>query len=74
MFESFGLTWLFGFWQLSSDLIVDWIRRNPKASLCTEEGLGSFKDIANFQDYHGLPEFREVRYRIYGLFLILAEV
>nr|AEY82446.1 1-aminocyclopropane-1-carboxylate synthase [Momordica charantia] len=45
--------------QLSSDLIVDWIRRNPKASLCTEEGLGSFKDIANFQDYHGLPEFRE---------------
>nr|ASG81407.1 ACS1 protein [Siraitia grosvenorii] len=44
--------------QLSSDLIVDWIRKNPKASLCTDEGLGSFKDIANFQDYHGLPEFR----------------
>ncbi|XP_038907009.1 1-aminocyclopropane-1-carboxylate synthase CMW33 [Benincasa hispida] len=44
--------------QLSPDLIVDWIRKHPEASICTDEGLMSFKDIANFQDYHGLPEFR----------------
>ncbi|KAJ7952261.1 1-aminocyclopropane-1-carboxylate synthase [Quillaja saponaria] len=31
---------------------------NPKAFICTAEGLGEFKDIAIFQDYHGLPEFR----------------
>ncbi|CAN4108328.1 unnamed protein product [Withania somnifera] len=44
--------------QLCSDLIEDWIKRNPKASICTPEGIKSFKAIANFQDYHGLPEFR----------------
>lgn len=44
--------------QLSSDLIVDWIRKHPKASICTDEGLESFKVIANYQDYHGLLEFR----------------
>ncbi|XP_057981060.1 1-aminocyclopropane-1-carboxylate synthase-like [Malania oleifera] len=44
--------------QLCSDLIQEWIRQNPKASICTTEGVHAFKDIANFQDYHGLPEFR----------------
>lgn len=44
--------------QLSSDLIVDWIKNHKKASICTDEGLESFRHIANFQDYHGLPEFR----------------
>ncbi|CAN4111531.1 unnamed protein product [Withania somnifera] len=44
--------------QLCFDLIEDWIKRNPKASICTTEGIKSFKAIANFQDYHGLPEFR----------------
>ncbi|NP_001292642.1 1-aminocyclopropane-1-carboxylate synthase CMW33 [Cucumis sativus] len=44
--------------QLSPDLLVDWIKKHPKASICTDEGLLNFKDIANFQDYHGLPEFR----------------
>ncbi|KAF5946278.1 hypothetical protein HYC85_016506 [Camellia sinensis] len=44
--------------QLSFDLIEDWIRKNPNASICTTEGANAFKDIANFQDYHGLPEFR----------------
>lgn len=43
-------------------MIVDWIRKHPKASICTDEGLLNFKDIANFQDYHGLPEFRNVLY------------
>ncbi|KAJ1443522.1 Pyridoxal phosphate-dependent transferase, major domain [Sesbania bispinosa] len=44
--------------QLCFDLIEDWIRKNPKASICNPEGLNKFRDIANFQDYHGLPEFR----------------
>ncbi|OVA02116.1 Aminotransferase [Macleaya cordata] len=44
--------------QLSFDLIEDWIKRHPEASICTIEGVNEFKDIANYQDYHGLPAFR----------------
>ncbi|KAG4992661.1 hypothetical protein AAZX31_09G233600 [Glycine max] len=44
--------------QLCFDMIQEWIRNNPKASICTAEGVNQFKYIANFQDYHGLPEFR----------------
>lgn len=46
--------------QLCFDLIEEWIRNNPKASICTPEGVNEFRRIANFQDYHGLPEFRNV--------------
>lgn len=45
--------------QLCFDLIQEWIERNPSASICTPEGAEEFKDIAIFQDYHGLPEFRK---------------
>ncbi|XP_055819608.1 1-aminocyclopropane-1-carboxylate synthase-like [Solanum dulcamara] len=45
--------------QLCFDLIQEWIVNNPKASICTYEGVQDFKDIAIFQDYHGLPEFRK---------------
>ncbi|CAH1419317.1 unnamed protein product [Lactuca virosa] len=45
--------------QLSPDLIQKWIAKNPKASICTKDGADSFKDIANFQDYHGLYDFRK---------------
>ncbi|KAE9605376.1 hypothetical protein Lal_00025319 [Lupinus albus] len=44
--------------QLCFDLTEEWIKNNPKASICTPEGVHKFRDIANFQDYHGLPEFR----------------
>ncbi|CAA0812135.1 1-aminocyclopropane-1-carboxylate synthase-like protein 1 [Striga hermonthica] len=44
--------------QLSLDLVQEWVQNNPKASICTAEGASDFKDIAIFQDYHGLPEFR----------------
>ncbi|XP_010669851.2 1-aminocyclopropane-1-carboxylate synthase [Beta vulgaris subsp. vulgaris] len=44
--------------QLSFDLIKEWMVQNPQASICTNEGVDKFTDIANFQDYHGLPEFR----------------
>ncbi|KAF7826099.1 1-aminocyclopropane-1-carboxylate synthase 1-like [Senna tora] len=44
--------------QLCFDKVAEWIRKNPKASICTPEGVSQFRDIANFQDYHGLPHFR----------------
>ncbi|KAG5593275.1 hypothetical protein H5410_043789 [Solanum commersonii] len=45
--------------QLCFDLIQEWVVNNPKASICTAEGTENFQDIAIFQDYHGLPEFRQ---------------
>ncbi|GFP91480.1 1-aminocyclopropane-1-carboxylate synthase [Phtheirospermum japonicum] len=44
--------------QLSHDSIEEWIIKNPIASISTREGVHAFKNIALFQDYHGLPEFR----------------
>ncbi|GLT84638.1 hypothetical protein SLE2022_028570 [Rubroshorea leprosula] len=44
--------------QLCFDLVEKWIRENPNASICTLEGADKFKEIAMFQDYHGLKEFR----------------
>jgi hypothetical protein len=46
--------------QLCFDLIQEWILNNPQASICTPEGVNDFREIAIFQDYHGLPEFRNV--------------
>ncbi|KAH6786149.1 hypothetical protein C2S51_038604, partial [Perilla frutescens var. frutescens] len=45
--------------QLSHDLIEEWIKKNPEASISSSEGVHAFKNIALFQDYHGLPEFRK---------------
>ncbi|CAA0820745.1 1-aminocyclopropane-1-carboxylate synthase-like protein 1 [Striga hermonthica] len=44
--------------QLSTDMIEEWIDKNPKASITTREGVHAFRNIALYQDYHGLPEFR----------------
>ncbi|KZV14916.1 hypothetical protein F511_40419 [Dorcoceras hygrometricum] len=52
--------------QLSFELIEDWIKKNPQASICTPEGVQAFKDIANFQDYHGLPQFRNAVAKFMG--------
>lgn len=46
--------------QLCFDLVQEWILKNPQASICTPEGVYDFSEIAVFQDYHGLPEFRNV--------------
>ena len=48
--------------QLCFDLIKEWMVKNQQASICTHEGVQKFMDIANYQDYHGLPEFRQVSY------------
>uniref|UniRef100_A0A5B7ARL9 1-aminocyclopropane-1-carboxylate synthase n=1 Tax=Davidia involucrata TaxID=16924 RepID=A0A5B7ARL9_DAVIN len=52
--------------ELCFDLIQDWIENNPKASICTAEGAHDFKDIAIFQDYHGLPQFRNAIAKFMG--------
>ncbi|XVF73120.1 hypothetical protein PTKIN_Ptkin12aG0176300 [Pterospermum kingtungense] len=52
--------------QLCFDLIKKWILENPEASICTAEGVDKFKDIAIFQDYHGLKEFREAVAKFMG--------
>ncbi|KAJ1416136.1 Pyridoxal phosphate-dependent transferase, major domain [Sesbania bispinosa] len=44
---------------LASDVVQNWIMSNPEASICTHQGVRHFKATANFQDYHGLPEFRQ---------------
>ncbi|XP_038974630.1 1-aminocyclopropane-1-carboxylate synthase-like [Phoenix dactylifera] len=52
--------------QLCLDLMQEWIKKNQRASICTEAGVSEFKAIANFQDYHGLPEFREAIAKFMG--------
>ncbi|KAL8088904.1 1-aminocyclopropane-1-carboxylate synthase-like [Apium graveolens] len=49
--------------QLSFDVIKDWIVHNQSASICTSEGVDKFTDIAIYQDYHGLPKFRNATAR-----------
>ncbi|KAF3635765.1 1-aminocyclopropane-1-carboxylate synthase [Capsicum annuum] len=53
--------------KLCFDLIQEWIIKNPKASICTHEGVQDFQHIAIFQDYHGLPEFRKFVYVLLNL-------
>eukprot|EP00253_Pinus_taeda_P028019 PITA_28019 len=45
--------------QLSFDLLESWLHTHPKASICAEEGLSTFKRVALYQDYHGLPDCRK---------------
>jgi len=61
-----GVHFLAGFYlfQLCFDLVEEWILNNPEASICTPEGVHQFRNIANFQDYHGLQEFRNVSQEI----------
>jgi len=49
----------FIFAQLSLDLVESWLERNPEATEFTNGGT-TFRDIALFQDYHGLPAFKNV--------------
>ncbi|KAE8699863.1 1-aminocyclopropane-1-carboxylate synthase [Hibiscus syriacus] len=49
--------------QLCFDFIEKWLMEHPEASLCTAEGVNKFKEAALFQDYHGLPEFRQSKIR-----------
>lgn len=52
--------------QLCFNLIHEWLLKNPEASICTAQGAAEFRDIAIFQDYHGLAEFREAVAKFMG--------
>lgn len=45
--------------QLSFDLLESWLRAHSMASISAEDGLSRFKEIALYQDYHGLPDCRK---------------
>ncbi|CAH8326093.1 unnamed protein product [Eruca vesicaria subsp. sativa] len=44
--------------QLSFDLIESWLAKNPDATNFKREGQSIFRGLALFQDYHGLPSFK----------------
>ncbi|KAF5798788.1 putative 1-aminocyclopropane-1-carboxylate synthase [Helianthus annuus] len=44
--------------QLSFDLLESWLNNNPDSSGFTAQSVSSFKELALFQDYHGLPAFK----------------
>ncbi|CAL9076508.1 1-aminocyclopropane-1-carboxylate synthase 3-like [Musa acuminata AAA Group] len=44
--------------QLSFDLIESWLQRHPDAAGLRRDGRVVFRELALFQDYHGLPEFK----------------
>lgn len=45
--------------QLCFDLIETWLAKNPDAAGLKKDGQSIFKELALFQDYHGLPEFKK---------------
>ncbi|KAI3460119.1 hypothetical protein Pfo_016782 [Paulownia fortunei] len=45
--------------QLSFDLLESWIARNQETNWFKKRGGSIFRELALFQDYHGLPEFKK---------------
>ncbi|KAL8151818.1 hypothetical protein V2J09_021626 [Rumex salicifolius] len=45
--------------QLSFDLLESWLQKNPDAAGFKKDGQLVFRDLALFQDYHGLPQFKK---------------
>ncbi|XP_030496525.2 1-aminocyclopropane-1-carboxylate synthase 3 [Cannabis sativa] len=45
--------------QLSFDLHESWLANNPEAAGLKRGGQSIFRELALFQDYHGLPEFKK---------------
>lgn len=43
--------------QMSFDLLESWLLAHLKAQICAEEGVPKFKEVALYEDYHGLPEY-----------------
>ncbi|XP_038697703.1 1-aminocyclopropane-1-carboxylate synthase-like [Tripterygium wilfordii] len=44
--------------QLSFDLLESWLEKNPDAAGFKRDGQSIFRDLALFQDYNGLPAFK----------------
>ncbi|XP_059439399.1 1-aminocyclopropane-1-carboxylate synthase 3 [Corylus avellana] len=45
--------------QLSFDLLESWLTENPDAAGFKRGGESIFRELALFQDYHGLPDFKK---------------
>ncbi|GAA0143321.1 transaminase [Lithospermum erythrorhizon] len=45
--------------QLSFDLIEEWLAKNPEAASLKRNGESIFRELALFQDYHGIPAFKD---------------
>ncbi|GMH06332.1 hypothetical protein Nepgr_008172 [Nepenthes gracilis] len=45
--------------QLSFDLLESWLEQNPDAAAFKRNGESIFRELALFQDYHGLPDFKK---------------
>ncbi|VFQ70287.1 unnamed protein product [Cuscuta campestris] len=44
--------------QLSFDLLESWLAQNAEPAALKKDGKSIFKELALFQDYHGLPSFK----------------
>lgn len=47
------------FFQLSFDLLESWLGKNPDVAGFKNDGKSIFRELALFQDYHGLPSFKK---------------
>lgn len=56
----FRCTGRYSQFQLSFDLLESWIADNPDSVELKSNGESVFKELALFQDYHGLPAFKNV--------------
>ncbi|XP_077215629.1 1-aminocyclopropane-1-carboxylate synthase 3-like [Tasmannia lanceolata] len=45
--------------QLSFDILEAWLAKNPDASMLKRGNVSVFKELALFQDYHGMPIFKD---------------
>ncbi|KAH7847306.1 hypothetical protein Vadar_024477 [Vaccinium darrowii] len=45
--------------QLSFDLLESWLENNPDVAGFKRNGQSIFRELALFQDYHGLPDFKK---------------
>jgi 1-aminocyclopropane-1-carboxylate synthase len=47
--------------QLSFDMLEEWLEANSDAlGLRRDDGASVFRELALFQDYHGMPAFKNV--------------
>ncbi|KAI3451888.1 hypothetical protein Pfo_008553 [Paulownia fortunei] len=52
--------------QLSFDLLESWLAENPDAAGFKRNGESIFRELALFQDYHGLPAFKNALVQFMG--------
>ena len=55
--------------QLSFDLLEAWLEDNPDALGLRRGGASVFRELALFQDYHGMPAFKNVSLALVYCFL-----